>query len=141
MLSKIVIIPRNDIRCVTEIIENGEVHSLGEQRDFRRHPQLDEFLSGEGRLGIAWVRLGPGQVLAPHGHPTRSLILVCKGRGVLLDNGETQLQEGDAVLVPPGYVHGFRGLEPDGVEGLSVQFEGLGLYEDTENPRVKFEPA
>jgi quercetin dioxygenase-like cupin family protein len=138
MLSKIVIIPRSDIRCVTEVMEDGELHSLGEQRDFRRHPLLDEFLSEEGRLGIAWVRLGPGQILAPHRHPTRSLILVCRGQGVLMDNGETPLHEGDAVLVPPGYLHGFRGLEPDGVEGLSVQFEGLGLYEDLEKARVEF---
>lgn len=141
MLSTIVIIPRTDIRCVTEVMENGELHSLGEQRDFRRHPLLDEFLSDKGRLGLAWVRLGPGQILAPHRHPTRSLILVCRGRGVLLDNGEAPLNEGDAVLVPPGYLHGFRGAEPDGVEGLSVQFEGLGLYEDLENARVEFDPA
>lgn len=139
MLSKIVIIPRIDIRCVTEVVEDGELHSLGEQRDFRRHPLLDQFLSDEGRLGMAWVRLGPGQILAPHRHPTRSLILVCRGQGVLLDNGESPLHAGDAVLVPPDYLHGFRGLEPDGVEGLSVQFEGLGLYEDLENARVKFE--
>jgi quercetin dioxygenase-like cupin family protein len=141
MLSTIVVIPRKDIECATEVMEDGELHSLGEQRDFRRHPLLNQFLSEEGRLGIAWVRLGPGQVLAPHRHPTRSLILVCRGRGVLLDQGDTVLHEGDAILVPPGYLHGFRGLEPDGVEGLSVQFEGRGLYEDLASPRVHFESA
>jgi hypothetical protein len=67
------------------------------------------------------------------------MIIVCRGRGVLLDEGEKPLNEGDIVLVPEGYAHGFRGLEPTGVEGLSLQFEGLGLYEDVENARVHFE--
>ena len=139
MLSTVTIIPRSDVRAVTEVFEDGERHFLGEQRDFRRHPLLAEFLAETVRVGIAWVRLGPGQTLEPHGHPTRSMILVCRGSGVLLDNGEKPLNEGDIVLVPAGYPHGFRGLDPDGVEGLSIQFEGLGLYEDVENPRVKFE--
>jgi len=139
MLSTITIIPRKEIQAVTEVIEDGEVHSLGEQRDFRRNPMLDEFLSERGRLGIAWVRLGPGQVLAPHRHPTRSMILVCRGRGMLIDQGETALDEGDAILVPAGHLHGFRGLEPDGVEGLSIQFEDRGLYEDMTRPQVDFE--
>ena len=139
MLSRITIIPRTEIHAVTEVMEDGEMHSLGEQRDFRRNPVLDEFLSERGRLGIAWVRLGPGQVLAPHRHPTRSMILVCRGRGVLLDEGETVLHEGDAILVPARYLHGFRGLDPDGVEGLSIQFEERGLYEDIEKPQVVFD--
>jgi quercetin dioxygenase-like cupin family protein len=138
MLSNIAIVPRSGIQAITEIMEDGVMHSLGEQRDFRRHPVLAEFLAETVRLGIAWVRLGPGQELAPHGHPTRSMIIVCRGRGVLLDDGEKPLQEGDVILVPAGHVHGFRGLDPDGVEGLSLQFEGLGLYEDVEKPRVAF---
>jgi quercetin dioxygenase-like cupin family protein len=139
MRSNIIIIPRTDIQSVTEVMEDGELHSLGEQRDFRRNPILDEFLSERGRLGIAWVRLGPGQTLEPHRHPVRSMILVCRGRGVMLDQGETLLNEGDAILVPAGYLHGFRGLEPDGVEGLSIQFDDRGLYEDIEKPQVHFE--
>ena len=141
MLSTIAIVPRIDIKMVTEVMEDGKLHSLGEQRDFRRNPTLAAFLPERARLGIAWVRLGPGQVLEPHRHPVLSMILVCRGRGVLIDNGETPLVEGDAILVPSGYLHGFRGLEPDGVEGLSIQFEDLGLYEDINNPRVAFGPA
>ena len=67
------------------------------------------------------------------------MIIVCRGSGVLLDGGETPLNEGDIVLVPESYLHGFRGLEPSGVEGLSLQFEGLGLYENVENARVSFD--
>ena len=140
MLSTITIVPRKDVQAVTEVVEDGERHFLGEQRDFRRHPALAEFLADTVRLGAAWVRLGPGQTLEPHRHPTRSMIVVCRGQGLLLDGDEQRpLNEGDIVLVPAGYPHGFRGLEPSGVEGLSLQFEGLGLYEDVENARVSFE--
>lgn len=139
MLSTVIIVPRSEVQAVSEVVEDGERHFLGEQRDFRRHPALAEFLADTVRLGIAWVRLGPGQTLEPHRHPTRSMIIVCRGQGVLLDGGEKPLNEGDIVLVPENYAHGFRGLEPTGVEGLSLQFEGLGLYEDVANPRVKFE--
>jgi quercetin dioxygenase-like cupin family protein len=139
MLSNIVIVPRNEIRSVSEVVEDGALHFLGEQRDFRRHPAIAEFLPETARLGVAWVRLGPGQVLQPHRHPTQSMIIVCRGQGLLLDTVETTLNEGDTVLVPADYLHGFRGLEPNGVEGLSIQLEGLGLYEDVNNPRVTFE--
>jgi quercetin dioxygenase-like cupin family protein len=139
MLSTITIVPRSEVQAVSEVMEDGALHFLGEQRDFRRHPALAEFLAETVRLGVAWVRLGPGQVLQPHRHPTRSMIIVCRGEGVLLDQGEKPLREGDTVLVPADYLHGFRGLAPNGVEGLSIQLEGLGLYEDVNNPRVTFE--
>lgn len=138
MLSKLTIIHRADIRMITEIVEDGELEFLGEQRDFRRNPVLAEFLSEYARLGVAWVRLGPGQILAPHQHPIRSMILACRGRGVVLDNGEIPIVEGDAILVPAMYRHGFRGEGPDGIEGLSIQFEERGLYEDEHNPQVTF---
>lgn len=138
MLSKLTIIHRADIRMITEIVEDGALEFLGEQRDFRRNPVLAEFLSEYTRLGIAWVRLAQGQILAPHQHPIRSMILVCHGSGVVLDNGETPIIEGDAVLVPPMYRHGFRADSPGGVDGLSIQFEQRGLYEDEHNPQVTF---
>jgi quercetin dioxygenase-like cupin family protein len=143
MLEKLTIIHRVDIRMVTQVVEEGKPHFLGEQRDFRRHPVIAEFLAEteNARLGIAWVRLAPGQILAPHQHPVRSLILLVRGQGVVLDNGEIPLLEGDAVLVPSMYLHGFRGEGPDGAYGLSIQFEERGLYEDEHNPLVNFDPA
>jgi len=138
MLSKLTIIHRADIRMITEIIENGEVEFLGEQRDFRRDPVLAEFLSEQARLAIAWVRLGAGQILAPHQHPIRTMLLACRGRAVVLDDGEIPVVEGDIILVPSMYRHGFRGEPPDGVDGLSIQFEERGIYEDEHKPQVTF---
>ena len=70
--------------------------------------------------------------------PTESLLLCTGGRGIILDHPGPPIEPGDAVLVPIGSTHGFKGLEPTGIEGLSIQFEERGLYEDVSNPRVKF---
>lgn len=138
-MAKIAIVRRSEIPAISEIIEHGEVHNLGEQRDFRRHPLLDEFIPQHGRLSLAWVRLRAGEILAPHRHPTASLLLCTGGRGIILELPDRVVEPGDAVLVPAGSVHGFKGLEPSGIEGLSIQFEDRGLYEDTSKPRVHFE--
>ena len=85
-----------------------------------------------------WVRLKSEEVLAPHQHPTASLLICTGGRGIILDQPDTIITPGDAVLVHAGSTHGFKGLGPTGIEGLSIQFEGTGLYEDTSKPRVEF---
>ncbi len=139
MQSTIAIVRRSEIEMITEIMEDGEMHQLGELRDFRRHPLLAEFIPERARLAIAWVRLGPGQILAPHRHPTPSLLLCTGGRGIVLDLPDRIIEPGDAVLVPVGSTHGFKGLEPTGIEGLSIQFEERGLYEDVTRPQVVFE--
>ena len=134
----ITVVRRADIPSITEILEDGELHQLGEQRDFRRHPLLAQFIPERARLAIAWVRLGPNQELKPHRHTTPSLLLCTGGRGIILEQPEPVIEPGDAVLVPVGSTHGFRGLPPTGIEGLSIQFEERGLYEDVANPLVKF---
>jgi len=139
-MSKIAIVRRADIPAISEIVEDGELHQLGELRDFRRHPLLAKFIPERARLAIAWVRLQPNQELAPHLHPTPSLLLCTGGRGIIIGMPEPVIEPGDAILVPPGSTHGFMGLPPTGVEGLSIQFEERGLYEDTANPQVKFVP-
>lgn len=137
-MATIAIVRRSEIPAISEIMEHGELHNLGELRDFRRHPLLDEFIPQQGRLSLAWVRLRAGEILAPHRHPTASLLLCMGGRGIVLDLPDRVIEPGDAVLVPPGSTHGFKGLDPFGIEGLSIQFEERGLYEDTSKPRVEF---
>jgi quercetin dioxygenase-like cupin family protein len=141
MLPSIAVVRRADIPLITEVIEDGELHELGELRDFRRHPLLAKFIPEQARLAIAWVRLAPNQELKPHRHPTPSLLLCTGGRGIILDQPEPIIEPGDAILVPVGSTHGFKGLPPTGVEGLSIQFEERGLYEDVADPLVKFEPS
>jgi len=138
-MAKIAIVSRSEIPAISEIMEHGELHSLGEQRDFRRHPLLNEFIPQQARLSMAWVRLRAGEILAPHRHPTASLLLCTGGCGIVLELPDRVISLGDAVLVPAGSTHGFKGLEPSGIEGLSIQFEDRGLYEDPSKPRVEFE--
>lgn len=139
MTPSVVIIGRNEIPAISEVMEGGEMHQLGELRDFRRHPALAKFIPENARLAIAWVRLRPDEVLASHRHPTASLLLCTGGRGIVLERPDRIIEPGDAVLVPVGSTHGFQGLAPTGIEGLSIQFEERGLYEDTSKPRVEFE--
>lgn len=144
MLEKLTIIHRADIRMITEVVEDGQLEFLGEVRDFRWDPVLADFINDHSRLGIAWSHLGPGKILVPHRHPIRSLILVCRGHGTALDqeddnnHREIPVVEGDAILVPAMYKHGFRGEAPEGAFGLTIQFEERGLYEDEKRPQVSF---
>ncbi|WP_218004408.1 cupin domain-containing protein [Microtetraspora niveoalba] len=134
-------VARAQIRPITSVVVDGRVHRLGQQRDFRRHPALSAFLPEAGRPSFAWVRLRDGEELAVHTHPTSSMILVCRGSVRLLGDNERALAEGDVVCVPPGCRHGFRTEPGQEFHGLSVQFDGAGLYEDELAPRVSFGAA
>ena len=140
-IRRITIIRREDIPAISEIVENGMVHSLGEHRDFRRNPALAAFIPENARLAMSWTRLQRGQVLEPHVHPIRSMIIICDGEGMLLGDVTAPLHAGDAVIVPPGCHHGFEGGAPGGFGALSVQFESSGLYEHPDKPQVAFDPG
>ncbi|WP_405946475.1 cupin domain-containing protein [Streptomyces prunicolor] len=131
-------VSRNDIRQISSVMVEGNAHHLGEQRDFRRNDLLANFLPETGRLSVAWVRLADGEQLDVHQHPIKSMIIVCKGSVRLLGDREQELTEGDTVAVPPGARHGFVTRPGEEFCGLSVQFEGGGLYENERVPRVKF---
>ncbi|MFF4412366.1 cupin domain-containing protein [Streptosporangium sp. NPDC001559] len=131
-------VARHDIRAITSVRVDGDIHQLGQQRDFRRNDALAAFLPEAGRPSFAWVRLRDGESLAVHRHPTKSMILVCSGSVLLLGSDERELSEGDVVCVPPESDHGFRTRPGEEFHGLSVQFEGAGLYEDGHTPRASF---
>lgn len=138
MFSSVATIRRDEIPAIFEVEQNGKKYILGEHRDFRRHNLLANFLPAQARLAISWVHLEPEQVLEPHVHPIDSMILVCRGQGKLLGQINTDLAEGDTVIVPSGCEHGFQGSYPQGISALSIQFEEQGLYENPEKPLVKF---
>ncbi|UXU85565.1 cupin domain-containing protein [Burkholderia sp. S-53] len=130
------VVPRQDIRAITQVEVDGEIHDLGEQRDFRRHRSLQDFMPSHGRLSLSWTRLSAGQQLAVHQHPTKSMIIVTSGRGVLLGGAPRELREGDVIAVPGDAPHGFA--TDHELVALSVQFEGAGLYENEHEARVSF---
>jgi quercetin dioxygenase-like cupin family protein len=139
--TRVRLIRRADLPSLSTATVDGAEHQLGIVKDFRKHPELAEFLPPDGRLSMAWVHLGPDEELAIHLHPTASMIVVAHGTGTVSGDLEDQMREGDIVAVPPGCRHGFRGSRPSGFWALSIQFEGNGLYEDTGRPRATFEKA
>ena len=135
-ITEVQVIARNDIPAIHSITQNGEVHNLGEVRDFQWHDVLREFLPSNKLISFSWVHLKPGERLLPHAHPMKSIIILVKGSGRLTGQKNLPLKEGDIVITPPNCSHGFDGGE-DGAYGFSVQFEE-GIYTDPENARVKF---
>lgn len=132
------IVKRDDVRAIHSVEVDGVLHLLGEHRDFRRNSSLSHFIPEQGRYSFSWVRLREGEVLDNHEHPTKSMIIVTQGAVYLTGEVEQLLSEGDTVCVPPGKQHGFRTEIGQVFDGLSIQFEGEGLYENESAPRVEF---
>src|SRR5262249_33250943 len=98
-----------------------------------------EFIPETGRFSVSWTRLKKNEELSPHRHPTSSMIIICEGEGQMLGDLTGPLQAGDIALIPPNSAHGFIGKGKEGFWALSIQFEGLGLYENPSQARTKFE--
>ncbi|MCL1124377.1 cupin domain-containing protein [Shewanella surugensis] len=137
-LKDVGVISREKIRAIASVEVDGKSHHLGEHRDFRRNELLNSFMPESGRYSFSWVRLRDGEILDNHDHPTSSMILVCQGSVYATGNVERLLIEGDIVCVPPGKKHGFRTEQGQDFHGLSIQFEGEGLYENELEARVNF---
>lgn len=132
------IINRDSLDGISSAVVDGVVHNLGLVKDFHKNPVLKDFIAGATRLSLSWVRLLPGEELAVHQHPTKSMIIVAEGTGVVNGDLSGPIASGDIVVVPSNARHGFVGGSPAGFWALSLQFEGGGLYEDPESPRVEF---
>lgn len=132
------IIQRESLDGIASAVVDGVVHHLGLVKDFHKDPVLNDFIAGASRLSLSWVRLQPGEELAVHQHPTKSMIIVAEGTGHTNGDLSGPIGSGDIVVVPSDARHGFVGGSPAGFWALSLQFEGAGLYENPESPRVDF---
>ncbi|EKS6645998.1 hypothetical protein QCD58_004927 [Enterobacter hormaechei] len=132
------IVKKKDIDSISSIEVNGITHHLGECRSFRNHEQLNKFMPESGRYSLSWTKLNKNETLDLHEHPTKSMIIITGGNGVLhsKDNLVQEVREGDVICIPERELHGFS--TEHYLNGISVQFEGNGLYEDTCKPRVEF---
>jgi quercetin dioxygenase-like cupin family protein len=135
------VVSRDELPSISSVEVDEMQHDLGIVKDFRAHASLTDFIPDLARLSVSWVHLAPGQELAVHAHPTKSMIIVADGAGQVNGDVVEKIRTGDIVVVPPGARHGFVGDDPAGFWALSVQFEGSGLYEDPEAPRVAFEAS
>ncbi len=135
-MDELQVISRDTIPPIREVEHEGEVHALGELRDFRWNDQLREFMPPTSEFSVSWVQLAHGEVLSPHVHPIQSMMIFYSGSGQMLGDLRGPIGEGDVVVVPAGRAHGFEG-GPAGLYALSIQF-GEGLYTEPEKPRVHF---
>jgi quercetin dioxygenase-like cupin family protein len=120
------------------IVVDGVEHDLGILKHWRKNAQLARFLPKDLKFSLAWVRLAKGQVLDVHVHPVDTMVVCCQGRVQSKGDLEAELSEGDIILIPTGYRHGFVGAGSDGFWGLSIQYESVALYEDLDSPLVTF---
>jgi len=132
------VISRSSIPVISSVVVDGVTHNLGALFDFRKHPDLESFIPENARPSFAWAKLEPGEELAAHEHPTSSMMIFCQGQGEVFGDCNQKIQAGDTVIVPPYHVHGFRASGTEPLWVISVQFEGDGLYENIETPRVHF---
>lgn len=135
---KMQVISRDSIPFIESIKVGDEIYNLGRLYDFHKDPVLSRFIPEQARLSLSWVRLKKDQTLECHQHPTESLIIICEGEGEVFGDCQQKIKAGDIVVVPISYKHGFVGRGMNGFWALSIQFEGTGLYENTEEPRVEF---
>lgn len=138
MDNKIQIVRRDEIPSLSKVVIDGETHNLGLLKDFRKHPVLDAFIPQEARLSMSWGHLAQSEQLDVHVHPTESMIVVARGKGRIMGDLEAQFEDGDIIAIPRGCRHGFEGGSEGGYWALSIQFEGLGLYENSNAGRASF---
>lgn len=136
MDDRIQVVKRGTIPPITSVEQDGEVHLLGELRDFRWSDRLREFMPDPEQLSVSWVVLKSGETLQTHVHPIQSMMVVYEGSGEMLGDLERPIARGDVIVVPAGRRHGFTGGAA-GLHALSIQF-GAGLYTAPEKPRVVF---
>lgn len=135
-MNDVQIIKRASIPAITSIEEGGEIHQLGELRDFNWSEPLKSFMGGGSGFSASWVQLAHEEVLKPHTHPVLSMMVFYAGKGHMLGDLSQPLDGDEVVVVPAGCLHGFVG-GPPGLYALSIQF-AQGLYTTPDQPRVVF---
>lgn len=136
MESQVRVVKKDNIPRIQSVDQGGDVHVVGELRDFRWSDELREFLREASSFSASWVRLDRGEVLQTHTHPVQSMMVVYSGSGEMRGDLCRSVAEGDVIVVPAGQRHGFAGGE-GGLNALSIQFGG-GLYSAPEKARVIF---
>lgn len=133
------IVNRSDIPILTAISIDGARQCIGDVRDFRRDWALSNFMPNNGRTSLSWVRLRVDEKHKVHRHPLASMVIVFEGNGELVGDLNRPIVAGDIVMIPPQALHGFVGRGDTGFSGLSVQFEGNGIFEAAHDPKIVFD--
>src|SRR5687768_13892742 len=106
------IVKRDTIPPITTVEEGGELHHLGELRDFSWSEPLRSFMGAGSGFSASWVQLAHREVLEAHTHPVLSMMVFYAGKGELIGDLCQPLEGDEVVVVPPGCQHGFIGGPP-----------------------------
>lgn len=136
-INQVEIIERATIPPLFSVVRDGQEHKIGELRDFSWVPSLKKFIPENQNLSFSWVHLRAGEILKPHAHPEKSMIIIVKGSGQILGQKNQTIKEGDIAIIPPNCAHGFECSAQEEFFGLSIQF-GSGFYSNPENAKVGF---
>ena len=82
---------------------------------------------------------GEGEGPDPHTHPYSETFIVLEGRGRFrCGDDDVEAEAGDIVVVPPGTVHGFKGIGPGQLRMVGIhaapRMETTWLEEEGEVP-------
>lgn len=130
------VVKREAIPSIHTVDQNGEVHVIGEFRDFRWNAELQKFLQNATAFSVSWAVLRHREVLKAHVHPIQSMMVIYAGAGEVFGDLCRPLNAGEVLVVPAGCSHGFIG-GPESMCAVTIQL-GRGFYTNPDKPRISF---
>jgi mannose-6-phosphate isomerase-like protein (cupin superfamily) len=96
-----------------ELRHNGTVYAL---QTFSREEIASDISNG-------WAFLKKGMKIEPHRHPEKEIYIFISGKGYMwIGKEKTNVKRGDAVYIPPNYVHTARNDENKDLEFIWIKF-------------------
>ena len=103
-----------------KVIRFNQAEKYEPEKDWRRVS-----LCNEPDISIEHFVKPPGHASPRHDHPSAQVIIVLKGKMVLnTDEGDTELNEGDAVYIPGNEPHGLTNPLPEISIGVDIFVPG-----------------
>ena len=132
------VISIDTLKTITHIQQGDQEVYIGQVRPFHSNESLMKYINHSSQARFTHVSLAQGEEHKPHMHDTNSMLIVTEGKGALIGDLSKEVKKGDIVCIPKGAVHGFQCHYPEGLEGISIQFEGEGLF-DSEEKNIRFD--
>ena len=121
------------------VVTSKDVESMDVPQGVRIKMLFDHAHGDAKGLALAQVELTPGGQVFPHYHEVEEAAFVLEGSAVMtIDGVETNVQAGDAILVPARTVHTLKNLSADRVVRIISAF---GSNEVKRYPVGSQEPA
>lgn len=124
------IVKREDVPSINKMDIGKVEYDLGILKDFRKNTKINEFIDTNREVDISWTALEKDKILLPHRHPVNTMVIMCKGRAMLIGDSTAKAEEGDIICIPKGSLHGLKSYEDEGFWSISLVFSKLGVYNE-----------